>query len=307
MAIKIQQINGKEDVKKVLQAIADKENASVFTFIASEKLIRTGPGSYGATSITNNDLYALEDTIDKNCTDIKSAIFLIHSPGGNLSSSYNIARFLRNRFDTLSFYVPYEAASGATIMSLAGNSIVLGALGYLTPIDPQVKYKGEWVSSYGIVEKVSDLERRFQKSSYDEIPTPWKQMIDRLDLIHYRELETLAWEAKHYAMELLRLADYTTESAEAIAENFARTIFPHSHCFDSRACIRMGLKIDETEKSLGYLKELKGIIHFVNSNHEDINKHYIEVAIPNRTTASAVESGRLGQAKNIRTRRLSSR
>lgn len=296
-------INNKEDVKGVLQKIADKEKTAIFTFIAPEKLVRTGPGSYGATSITNNDLYALEDTIDKNCTGIQSAIFLIHSPGGNLSSSYNIARFLRHRFKVLNFYVPYEAASGATLMSLAGDTIILGDLGYLTPIDPQVRYRGEWVSSYGIVEKVSDLERQFRKSAYDEIPTPWKQMIDRLDLIHYREMETLAWEAKHYAMNLLSLAKYKKDEVGNIAENFARTIFPHSHCFDSRACKEMGLKIDETEKSLGYLKEMKGIIHFVNINHDDINKHYIEVAIPNKKAKPVINSADANKPKNIRARR----
>ena len=292
-----------DDIKKALQTIADKEKTAVFTFIAPEKLVRTGPGSYGITSITNNDLYALEDAIDKNCEGIKSAIFLIHSPGGNLSSSYNIARFLRDRFNDLHFYVPYEAASGATIMALAGNNIVLGDLGYLTPIDPQVRYKGEWVSSYGIVEKVSDLERRFRKSAYDEIPTPWKQMIDRLDLIHYREMETLAWEAKYYAMKLLQSAKYTKEMAETIAESFARTIFPHNHCFDSKACKDMGLKIDETEKSIGYLKELKGIIHFVNTNYDDINKHFIEIAIPNKKAIPPMESAKSGKTKIVRARR----
>lgn len=301
----MREINNPEDVKKVLQTIANKEKAAVFTFIAPEKLIRTGPGSYGATSITNNDLYALEDAIDKNCQDIKSAIFLIHSPGGNLSSSYNIARFLRQRFEKLSFYVPYEAASGATIMSLAGNSIVLGDLGYLTPIDPQVRYKGEWVSSYGIVEKVSDIERRFRKSSYDEIPTPWKQMIDRLDLIHYREMETLAWEAKHYAMNLLKSAKYDKGMIDSIAESFARTIFPHSHCFDSEACKDMGLKIDETEKSFGYLREMKGIIHFVNISHDDVNTHYIEIAIPDKKTLTNNESNESSKKRVVRVQRNS--
>jgi hypothetical protein len=296
-------INNKEEVQKILQEIADKEKSAVFTFIAPEKLIRTGPGSYGATSITNNDLYALEEAIDKNCQDIKSAIFLIHSPGGNLSSSYNIARFLRHRFKVLNFYVPYEAASGATMMSLAGNTIVLGDLGYLTPIDPQVRYKGEWVSSYGIVEKVLDLERRFRKNSSDEIPTPWKQMIDRLDLIHYREMETLAWEAKHYAMKLLQSAGYKKEAADNIAENFSRTIFPHSHCFDAQSCADMGLKIDKTEKSLEYLKKMKGIIHFVNLTHDDVNKHYIEIAIPEKKAIIPTVIIEPEKIKGIRTKR----
>ena len=64
----------------------------------------------------------------------------------------------------------------------------------------------------------------------------------------------------------------------------------------------MGLKIDETEKSIGYLKKLKGIIHFVNLSYDDINKHFIEIAIPNKKAVPPAESAKSGKSKAIRAR-----
>ena len=80
------------------------------------------------------------------------------------------------------------------------------------------KYKGEWISSYGILEKVDDLERRFKKMTPEEMPIPWKQMADKIDISHYREMETIVWEAQFYARELLKSAGYDKEKFFDIIE-----------------------------------------------------------------------------------------
>ena len=271
-----------EDELKPLQEVADKNQVAVITFIASDKLIRINPANYSSTSISTNDVYNLEEEVDKNCEGITKAFLLLHSPGGNLSSSYNIARFLRKRFKFLHIFVPYEAASGATLMSLAGNKITLGDLGYLTPIDPQVRYRGEWVSSYGILEKVNDLERRFKKMTPEEMPIPWKQMTEKIDVIHYREMETIVWEAQSYARELLKSAGYDPDKAIDISSELARNPFSHGHCFDIDACEKMGLKIDNSDDSKKYLSELKKLIHIVNKKADDSVSHYIHTVTPKK-------------------------
>lgn len=165
-------------------------------------------------------------------------------------------------------------------MSLGGNKLTLGELGYITPIDPQVRYRGEWISSYGIIEKVNDMERRFKKLAPEEMPIPWKQMVDQLDLVHYREMETLVWEAQFYAMKLLQSAEYSKEMAVTIAMKLARNTFSHGHCFDSDACKEMGLNVDDSPAAIGHLSKMKALIHIANEKETDIATHYIDVALP---------------------------
>ncbi|MDO8589780.1 MAG: hypothetical protein Q7R69_00715 [bacterium] len=280
-----------EEELEPLQKIADRNAVAVITFIASDKLIRINPASYSSVSISTNDVYKLEEEVDKNCQNVKKAFLLLHSPGGSLSSAYNIARFLRKRFDFLHVFVPYEAASGATLMSLAGNNITLGDLGYLTPIDPQIRYRGEWVSSYGIIEKVNDIERKFKKMTPDEMPIPWKQMVEKIDIVHYREMETIVWEAQFYADELLELAGYDKNVARDISRDLARNTFSHGHCYDRDACKDMGLKIEDSKNSDEYLTELKKLIHIVNKKDDDASSHYIDVIAPKKLGSTKEDAG----------------
>lgn len=272
----------------LLQSIAEKEKVAIITFIATDKLVRISPARSSSASISVNDAYELEKRVDEKCRGIDSAFLLLHSPGGSLSSSYNIARFLRKRFNkNLHIFVPYEAASGATLMSLAGNKITLGDLGYLTPIDPQVFYKGEWVSSYGIIEKVGHLEDKFKKMRPEEMPIPWRQMVDKIDLINYREMETNVWEAQMYANKLLKLAGYERIIADIISRKLARNTYSHGHCLDRDECIKMGLNIDSSEKSMSYLAALKEEVHRINEEESDSTGHYIDIILPvNKTSAN---------------------
>jgi hypothetical protein len=263
-----------------LKAMATDEQAAIITFIAPDKLIRLSPASYSSTSISTNDVYRLEEALGEHNKDIQKAFLLLHSPGGNLSSSYNIARYLRKKFAFLHVFVPYEAASGATLMSLAGNKLTLGELGYITPIDPQIRYKGEWVSTYGIVEKVNDIEKRFKKLAPEEMPIPWKQMVDQLDLVYYREMETAVWEARYYAMKLLESAKYSQDMLVSISIKLANNTFSHGHCFDSDACKAMGLNIDDSPAAIAHLSKMKALIHIANEKESDVATHYIDVVLP---------------------------
>ena len=81
---------------------------------------------------------------------------LIDSPGGLLSVCYQVARFLSNctkRWDAL---VPNEAASGATLICLGSNEIVMSQVAQLSPLDPQVISKRR--EKFFLFERQSPLE-----------------------------------------------------------------------------------------------------------------------------------------------------
>src|SRR5262245_24501774 len=63
---------------------------------------------------------------------------LIHSPGGTLTSCYQVARLFARVADSWEALVPAIATSGATLICLGSSCVVMSDMTQLGPIDPQV-------------------------------------------------------------------------------------------------------------------------------------------------------------------------
>ncbi|MDV3293124.1 MAG: hypothetical protein LYZ70_02530 [Nitrososphaerales archaeon] len=64
--------------------------------------------------------------------------FIIHCPGGMVLPAEQIALALRSHKGGVTAIVPYYAMSGATLICLAADEIVLEPFGVLGPLDPQI-------------------------------------------------------------------------------------------------------------------------------------------------------------------------
>jgi len=63
---------------------------------------------------------------------------ILHTPGGQLHASIQIARALRKHPKNTRVIVPHYSMSGGTIIALAANEIVMDKDAVIGPIDPQV-------------------------------------------------------------------------------------------------------------------------------------------------------------------------
>src|SRR5258708_34307622 len=63
---------------------------------------------------------------------------VLHSPGGLVIASLQIARAIREHPSKVTVFVPHMAMSGGTLISLAADEIVMGSHAMLGPIDPQI-------------------------------------------------------------------------------------------------------------------------------------------------------------------------
>ncbi|WP_245860437.1 SDH family Clp fold serine proteinase [Methanosarcina spelaei] len=63
---------------------------------------------------------------------------ILHTPGGQLHSSIQIARALRRHPKNTKVIIPHYSMSGGTIIALAANEIVMDKDAVIGPIDPQV-------------------------------------------------------------------------------------------------------------------------------------------------------------------------
>ncbi len=63
---------------------------------------------------------------------------ILHTPGGQLHASMQIARALKNHNAKTRVFVPHYSMSGGTIIALAAGEIIMDKDASLGPIDPQV-------------------------------------------------------------------------------------------------------------------------------------------------------------------------
>ncbi|HHV23385.1 MAG TPA: hypothetical protein GXX65_02180 [Methanosarcina sp.] len=63
---------------------------------------------------------------------------ILHTPGGQLHSSIQIARALRQHPKKTRVIIPHYSMSGGTIIALAANEIVMDKDAIIGPIDPQI-------------------------------------------------------------------------------------------------------------------------------------------------------------------------
>ena len=63
---------------------------------------------------------------------------VLHTPGGLVLASYQIAHAIKHRPGKVTVHVPHYAMSGGTLIALAADEIVMGDHAVLGPVDPQV-------------------------------------------------------------------------------------------------------------------------------------------------------------------------
>lgn len=88
--------------------------------------------------INQDDKSKIVMLIDSISSEARDLDFIIHSPGGYPESVEMIVKLLRPRFANIRFIVPHSAKSGATMLSLSGNKILMNKGAELGPIDPQM-------------------------------------------------------------------------------------------------------------------------------------------------------------------------
>ena len=287
------------ELAKELQAIADHSDALVLSFIAPGKPVKTSPVDFDYAQITVEDIYnlerKLEDLQDRNNLP-KNLQLVVHTPGGSLYATTKIAMYLRLLFEKIEVYVPYEAASGGTVLCLAANDIIMDKLANLTPIDPQTTYKGEYVSAASFQQAADEIKERFSKFRPAQIPSPYQQMCAQIDPVILKEKNKIVTDAIMVAWDLLKKSQNPKSAKKLskqeqdaftdkdwkllnIAVSLARTTLPHSHIFGREEAEAIGLNIVKSTDER--FKRLKTYKRWVSINLDETRTdHIIDHFVP---------------------------
>lgn len=115
-----------------------------------------------APELNSEDYKILCDILRE--VDSKSLDMYLETPGGSGEVAEELVRFMRDKYDKVSFVVAGEAKSAGTILVLSGDEIMMADTGSLGPIDAQVRIGRSTVSANDYLEWINARKEEADQS-----------------------------------------------------------------------------------------------------------------------------------------------
>jgi len=96
-------------------------------------------------------------------------ILILHTPGGEILPSFQIARALKKHPGKVTVYIPHYAMSGGTLIALAADRIVMSPNAALGPVDPQINWKGETYPAISVLKAINQSKEEGIVLSLDDM------------------------------------------------------------------------------------------------------------------------------------------
>ena len=246
---KILEIGAPED-DEVLRKFATQNKVAMLALIAPYAPLKVSPAAYLRAELDAPEEFGVESFImEAREKEYRGELhLLLHSFGGGVEAAYTIARALRNNFERVITFVPQVAASGATLIAIASNEIVMGEISRLSPIDVQVLSKGERKSALALLRGFAKLSEKFEKSAKEDIGYPYRHLIETIDITTFEEWSGLLKEMMSYAVELLNKAGYEEGKSVEIAERLVYGFSSHSEVIHFAKARELELKVRSYEE-----------------------------------------------------------
>jgi ClpP class serine protease len=187
---------------------------------------------------------------------------LLHTPGGLVLASEQIAFALKRRQGKVTVFVPHYAMSGGTLIALAADEIVMDQNAVLGPVDPQL---GTAQSSFAAASVLKALEQ----------PNPNR---DDTTLI-LGDLAKKALRQVHETVRKLLLEHHTEADAERIATAIASGQWTHDYPLDVDQLRELGIEVaTELPRSVYDLMDF-----YPQATQRRPGVEYIPIPYPQRT------------------------
>jgi len=240
--------------------------------------LKVSPASVIYAELSPAEEFAVESFINRVKEvdiprDNRTLELLLHSYGGGVESAYMIAKALRKNFSKIRVYIPHIAASGATLIAISADEIVMGEISRLSPIDViRVTRDGESISLLAYLRGFLKLNEMFKTTRKEDIPYPYLSLIEDVNLSTFEEFSGILSQVKGYAIELMKEAGYEDKEAEKISERLIYDPLTHNEVIDFEKAKEIGLKVRFYEEFKGswsimrrwlskYILEESGIHH----------------------------------------------
>jgi len=161
------------------------------------------------------------DVIDDLPKD-KPLDLMLSSYGGDGNTSLRMARTCRGNKRRFRIIVPDIAASAATLLTLAADSVVMSDASMLGPIDPQIfmPTRDQYVAAKQIQGTVDDLEERIQ--NHPKATGLYGALLVDIDGIAYQKAKAAMQETEEFVSDMLKLRLRAPANPEALKKATSR-------------------------------------------------------------------------------------
>lgn len=132
-------------------------------------------------SVCDNDVIVLHNLFKKIGKNEDIAIF-IKSSGGNIETALRIVNIIRTYNKKVTALIPLESASSATLIALGSDTIMMGPLAYLTPIDSSLTH------DLSPIDEVLNKKVSVSQNEIARIVNLWKDNANESHVHPYQEL-----------------------------------------------------------------------------------------------------------------------
>lgn len=180
--------------------------------------------------ISPRDMVPFVDIVD-DLSKKKPLDLMLSSYGGDGHTSIRIARKCRGRKSKREFriIVPDTAASAATLLTLAADSVIMGDVSVLGPIDPQIPMptRDRYVAAKQITGIVNDFEERAKANP--RATGLYGALLVDIDGITYQEAKAAIDQTEEIVSDMLKLRRDGSHSQELTSEIAKKLQSPATH------------------------------------------------------------------------------
>ncbi|KKT34581.1 MAG: hypothetical protein UW24_C0026G0007 [Parcubacteria group bacterium GW2011_GWA2_44_12] len=208
-----------------------------------------------ATKIANDIIPLLGNQLDAIGKVKKISLFL-YTSGGDMLAPIRIVKLIRNHCDEFEILVPYKAHSAGTLICMGADTIVMGKLGELTPVDPTTDHpfnpQNPSNPQQRLPVSVEDLNSYllFAKEKAgvkeDQMIDSYKLLVEKLHPLSIGNAYRAYRMAKMVSERLLWLhMDKNDEKIKKIVKEMTGDITIHAYPIDQDEATELGLKIEK--------------------------------------------------------------
>jgi len=221
--------------KRLLSVIEEKRNSRVILLIHREEtmsLIGFPVFRYIDINDSEEVLRAIQMTDPEVPIDL-----VLHTPGGLVLASLQIARALANHKAKVTVFVPHYAMSGGTLIALAADEIVMSPYATLGPVDPQL-------GQYAAVSIMKVIEQK-----------PIEKVDDQTIILADQAQKAIA-QVRQSVFELLE-NKMPKDKAARLSDTLTSGKWTHDYSITVKEAMDLGLNInDKIPKEILHLLQL---------------------------------------------------
>lgn len=238
--------------KNQFNLFKEKRGRDLLTLITSTKQ----PEEHFAAQIAVDTLPIIYSLINGSETNKDKTIdLIIYSAGGVIDAPWAIVNLIREYYENLCIVVPNRAHSAATLIALGADKILMGPLGTLSPIDPQLNIKQTEPSLnirtgiediygyYILLKETLDLDSAGKTEAL-------KLLANRIGPEILGQASRIRKEIRIVATNLLGLHMKDAQKIENIVSGLVEKLHSHKYMINRREALKFGLPVENLDGEL---------------------------------------------------------